>query len=163
MIHAPKAALAFLALASALAPEMPVHAQLAGPRVRAEVAPVAAAQATLFPLEDVRLLPSPFKDVQETDRVYMLRLDPDKLLSGMRLAAGLTPKASTYGGWDSGGSGTVGHYLSGAAQMAQATGDPALRRRVDYIVFRPQPRLLRARALLRALWIMTQKKGGSNH
>ena len=101
---------------------MPVHAQLAGPRVRAEVAPAVAAQATLFPLEDVRLLPGPFKDAQETDRAYMLRLDPDRLLSGMRLAAGLTPKAPTYGGWDSGGSGTVGHYLSGAAQMAQATG-----------------------------------------
>lgn len=32
-----------------------------------------------------------------------------------------------------------------------------------FVVFRPQPRLLHARALSRALWIMTQKKGGSNH
>ena len=30
--------------------------------------------------------------------------------------------------------GTVGHYLSACAQMAQATGDPALRKRVEYIV-----------------------------
>ena len=92
------------------------------------------AQAALFPLEDVRLLPGPFRDAQETDRAYLLRLDPDRLLSGMRLAAGLEPKAPTYGGWDSGGSGTVGHYLSACAQMAQATGDPALKKREEYVV-----------------------------
>jgi DUF1680 family protein len=123
-----------LLVLTALALGAQARAQLAGPRVRAEVAPAVPARATLFPLEDVRLLPGPFQDAQETDRAYLLRLDPDRLLSGMRRAVGLTPKAPTYGGWDSGGSGTVGHYLSGAAQMAQATGDPALRKRVDYIV-----------------------------
>ena len=133
MIHSPKAFLPLLTLA-ALVLGQSARAQLAGPRVRAEVAPAVPARAALFPLEDVRLLPGPFKDAQETDRAYMLRLDPDRLLSGMRRAAGLTPKALTYGGWDSGGSGTVGHYLSGAAQMTQATGDAALKRRVDYIV-----------------------------
>ena len=122
-----------LALAALLA-VAPAHAQLTGPRVRAEVKPAVPARAALFPLEDVRLLPGPFKDAQETDRVYLLRLDPDRLLSGMRLAAGLKPKAPTYGGWDSGGSGTVGHYLSACAQMAQATGDPALKNRVGYVV-----------------------------
>ncbi len=134
MTHkAHKGASLLLAL-SALALGASARAQLAGPRVRAEIAPVVPAQAALFPLEDVRLLPGPFRDAQETDRAYMLRLDPDRLLSGMRRAAGLKPKAPPYGGWDSGGSGTVGHYLSGAAQMAQATGDPALKKRVDYVV-----------------------------
>ena len=130
----PKALLSLLALAAVLILGAPSRAQLAGPRVRAEVKPALPAQAALFPLEDVRLLPGPFKDAQETDRAYLLRLDPDRLLSRMRLAAGLTPKAPTYGGWDSGGSGTVGHYLSAAAQMAQATGDPALQKRVEYVV-----------------------------
>ena len=126
MIYSRKAFLPLLTLAAALALAASARAQLAGPRVRAEVTPSVPARATLFPLEDVRLLPGPFKDAQETDRAYMLRLDPDRLLSGMRLAAGLTPKAPTYGGWDSGGAGTVGHYLSAFSQMAQATGDPAL-------------------------------------
>ncbi len=101
---------------------------------REEIAPVTPMQAALFPLEDVRLLDSPFKEAQETDRAYLLRLDPDRLMSGMRLSAGLTPKAPTYGGWDSGGSGSVGHYLSACSQMAQATGDPAIQKRVEYIV-----------------------------
>ncbi len=134
MTYPLKASLPLLTLAAALALGMPARAQLAGPRVRAEVKPAVPARAALFPLEDVRLLPGPFKDAQETDRAYMLRVDPDRLLSGMRLAAGLKPKAPTYGGWDSGGSGTVGHYLSAISQMAQATGDPALKKRVDYIV-----------------------------
>lgn len=46
----------------------------------------------------------------------------------MRLAAELKSKAPTYGRWDGGGLGTVGHYLSAISQMAQATGDPALQK-----------------------------------
>lgn len=88
----------------------------------------------LFPLEDVRLLDGPFKRAQDTDKAYLLQLNPDSLLAWMRQMAGLKPKASHYEGWDSGGSGMIGHYLSAAAQMAQATGDPELRRRVAYIV-----------------------------
>ena len=101
---------------------------------REKVRPVVPVKAALFPLEDVRLLPSPFQNAQEIDRAYLLRLDPDRLLAGMRTAADLKPKAPTYGGWDSGGSGSIGHYLSAVSQMAQATGDPALHKRVDYIV-----------------------------
>lgn len=101
---------------------------------RERVPSVVAQKAVLFPLEDVRLLPGPFQRAQETDHRYLLKLNPDSLLAGMRQAAGLAPKAEHYGGWDEGGSGTVGHYLSACAQMAQATGDPVLRKRVDYIV-----------------------------
>ena len=71
---------------------------------------------------------------QETDRAYLLRLDSDRLLSWMRKNAGLAPKAPPYAGWDRDGSGTIGHYLSACSQMGEATGDPALRKRVDYIV-----------------------------
>ena len=92
--------------------------------LRGQISPVVPVQATLFPLEDVRLLPSPFLNAQETDHAYLLRLDPDRLLSAMRLSAGLTPKAPTYGGWDSGGAGSVGHYLSAVSQMAQGDGRP---------------------------------------
>ena len=101
---------------------------------REKVAPVVPIQAKLFPLEDVRVLGGPFQAAQETDRAYLLKLDPDRLLADLRKNAGLAPKAAHYGGWDVGGSGTVGHYLSACALMAQSTGDPELKRRVSYIV-----------------------------
>ena len=138
MIHLPKAVLTPLLLACAFAAGTAARAQLAGPldgpRFGEKVAPVVPAQATLFPLADVRLLPGPFKDAQETDRAYLLRLDPDRLLSWTRKNVGLAPKAPPYAGWDRDGSGTIGHYLSACSQMAETTGDPALRKRVDYVV-----------------------------
>jgi len=115
-------------LASAISP---MSAQSPGKEL---VKPVAPLKASLFPLQDVRLLDSPFKDAMETDRAYLLKLDPDRLLAHMRTNAGLKAKAESYGGWDTGGSGTIGHYLSACALMAASTGDPALRKRVDYIV-----------------------------
>lgn len=92
-------------------------------------------KAVLFPLTQVRLLPiGPFYAAQETDRAYLLRLDPDRLLSHLRRIAGLHPKAAPYGGWDTDGAGTIGHYLSACSQMAASTGDSRLQKRVAYIV-----------------------------
>lgn len=91
-------------------------------------------KANLFALEDVKLLDSPFRRAQETDRAYLLSLESDRFLHFMRKNAGLAPKAPPYGGWDDGGAGIIGHYLSACAQMAQATGDAELKRRVNYIV-----------------------------
>ncbi|MBB5353223.1 hypothetical protein HNR46_003478 [Haloferula luteola] len=90
--------------------------------------------ATWLPPEDVRLTPGPFFDAQEMDRAFLHELDPDRLLAGMREAAGLDPKASRYGGWEKRGSGMIGHYLSALAWMSQTTGDDALRARLDAIV-----------------------------
>jgi len=104
------------------------------PQAREKVAPAVAMRAESFPLEDVRLLDGPFKTAQQTDRAYMLQLDPDRLLSHMRSVAGLEPRAIPYGGWDRNGSGMAGHYLSAASFMAQATGDAEMKRRVAYIV-----------------------------
>ncbi len=87
-----------------------------------------------FALRDVRLLDGPFKRAQETDRAYLLRLDPDRFLHHLRKVAGLAPKAPPYGGWDTEGAGMVGHYLTACAQMAEATGDPTLKKRVAYLV-----------------------------
>ncbi|GAA5116495.1 glycoside hydrolase family 127 protein [Luteolibacter yonseiensis] len=89
---------------------------------------------TGIPVDDVRLLDGPFLDAQGRDLDYMLSLDPDRLLSGMRAAAGLKPKGPLYGGWEKNGSGIVGHYLSACAWMSAATGDERIKRRVDYIV-----------------------------
>ncbi|RYD19282.1 MAG: glycosyl hydrolase, partial [Verrucomicrobiaceae bacterium] len=87
-----------------------------------------------IPIADVRLLDSPFLDAQKRDLEYMLSLDPDRLLSGMRAGAGMEPKGKLYGGWEKNGSGIVGHYLSACAWMAAATGDARIKQRMDYIV-----------------------------
>ncbi len=94
--------------------------------------PVPALRA--IPAADVRLLDSPFKEAQRRDLDYLLQLDPDRLLSGMRAASGLKPKAPLYGGWEKNGSGIVGHYLSACAWMHAATGDPRVKAKMDYIV-----------------------------
>jgi len=75
----------------------------------------------------------------EKEVAYLLSLEPDKLLSGFRSTAGLQPKASMYGGWESTEirGHTLGHYLSAISMAYQnATGDVKreLKSRIDYIV-----------------------------
>ena len=91
-------------------------------------------RASAFRLEDVRLLPGVFERAQQVDRRYLLSLEVDRLTVGMLRTAGLPVKGEPYGGWEKGGSGIIGHYLSACGQMERATGDAELRRRVDYIV-----------------------------
>ena len=119
-------ALSVLLLGLALTP--------AGADSREVIPSVVPIKAQLFPLSDVRLLPSIFQAAQDTDKAYLLKLNPDSLLAAMRQTSGLQPKAMHYGGWDMGGSGMIGHYLSAISQMAEATGDPELHRRVSYII-----------------------------
>lgn len=97
------------------------------------MAPVVPIKAALFPPGDVRLSEGPFRQAQEWDREYLLRLEPDRLLVWMRRTAGLTPQEEPYGGWDP-SSGQIGHYLSACAQMTVVTDDSELRRRVDAVV-----------------------------
>jgi DUF1680 family protein len=93
-------------------------------------------EAEEFRLEDVRLLDGPFKHAMQRDAEYLLRLDPDRLLSGFRKEAGLKPKAEMYGGWESMtiAGHSLGHYLSACALMFAATGDARFRERVNYII-----------------------------
>jgi hypothetical protein len=90
----------------------------------------------LFKLSDVRLLESPFKDAEQTDLKYMLQLDPDRLLAPFLREAGLTPKAASYGNWESIGldGHTAGHYLTALAQMYASTGNAECKKRLDYMV-----------------------------
>src|SRR5471032_3477289 len=87
---------------------------------------VAQDQVRSVPLNEVRLLDSPFKQAQERDRQYMLKLEPDRLLAPFRREAGLPKKAEPYGNWESTGldGHTAGHYLSALAFMYASTGDP---------------------------------------
>ena len=95
-----------------------------------------------FDLTDVRLADGPFLQAQRRNATYLLQLEPDRLLHNFRVNAGLKPKASVYGGWESvepwvdirchGHS--LGHYLSACSMMFAATGDVKFKNRVDYIV-----------------------------
>ena len=95
-----------------------------------------------FDLHDVRLGDGPFLDAQRRSAAYLLSLDPDRLLHGFRVNAGLRPKAPVYGGWESDPTWadihcqghSLGHYLSACSLMWAATGDSRFKQRVGYIV-----------------------------
>ncbi|CEJ44747.1 beta-L-arabinofuranosidase domain-containing protein [Xanthomonas citri pv. bilvae] len=88
------------------------------------------------PLAQVRLTPSLFLDALQTNRRYLMRLQPDRLLHNFVLYAGLDPKAPAYGGWeaDTIAGHTLGHYLSALALMHAQTGDTQCRTRTRYLV-----------------------------
>jgi hypothetical protein len=107
-------------------------ARLAIERVILEAAPP-------LPLSAVRLTGGPLKNAQDLNARILLALEPDRMLAGYRLRAGLTPKAAGYGGWDAveGKQLTghlAGHYLSGVSLMFAATGDPRFKERADALV-----------------------------
>ncbi|MBS1002239.1 glycoside hydrolase family 127 protein [Acetobacter persici] len=91
---------------------------------------------TPVPLQDVRLLPSPWLDAVERNRTYLLSLSADRLLHNFRTQAGLPARGAVYGGWenDTIAGHTLGHYLSALALMYAQTGDAECRNRVAYIV-----------------------------
>jgi DUF1680 family protein len=92
-----------------------------------------------LPLSAVRLTGGPLKNAQDLDAKYLLALEPDRMMAGYRLRAGLEPKAKGYGGWDSVEGKQLtghigGHYLSAVSLMWAATGDPRFKERADYLV-----------------------------
>ena len=89
-----------------------------------------------FPLEAIRLRPSQYLTAVESNRAYLLSLEPDRLLHNYRKNAGLEPKAAIYGGWenDTIAGHTLGHYLSALSLLHAQTGDTEAPRRVTYIV-----------------------------
>src|SRR5687767_4181361 len=101
-----------------------------------KVKPVVAIKAIAFPLADVSLTDGPFAAARDADRKYLLKLEPDRLLSQFRSNAGLKPKADKYGGWESEGLAghTLGHYLSASAMEFAVSGNKEYLKRVNYIV-----------------------------
>ena len=93
-------------------------------------------QVSYFPLQDVKLLDSPFLQAQQTDLHYILALNPDRLLAPFLREAGLTPKAPSYTNWENTGlDGHIGgHYLSALSMMYAATGDTAVYNRLNYML-----------------------------
>jgi hypothetical protein len=92
--------------------------------------------ATAFPLESVRLTPSPFLDAVSANLAYLKRIVPDRLLHNFRVHAKLEPKGAVYGGWESDtiAGHTLGHYLTACSLIHAQTGDTEVKKRVDYIV-----------------------------
>jgi len=102
------------------------------------VTPAVSRQVQPFRLQEVRLLESPFSEAMFRDYKYLLSLDPDRLLHTFRLNVGLPSSAKPLGGWEEPTvelrGHTIGHYLSALSLMYASTGDPQLKRRVDYVV-----------------------------
>lgn len=89
-----------------------------------------------FPLQAVRLTDSPFYHAQQTNIEYLLALEPDKLLAPYLREAGIEPKQSAYGNWESSGlDGHIGgHYLSALSLAIAATGEQRLQQRLEHML-----------------------------
>ena len=89
-----------------------------------------------FPISNVRLTASPFKHAEELDIQYLLGINPDRLLAPYLKEAGLQPKADNYTNWENTGlDGHIGgHYVSALSYMYAATGNPEIKRRLDYMI-----------------------------
>jgi len=98
-----------------------------------------------FPLGQVDLLDSPFREALRRDVDYLLRLEPDRLLHNVHDLAGLEAKAPRYGGWESMqiAGHSLGHYLSALSLYhAKRSGDDVnqqirarrVEERIHYIV-----------------------------
>jgi DUF1680 family protein len=126
----------FLGAASlaALALGLPAHPALANDAAWRRLASSAPrVKARPFDLHDVRLRPGIQLTGLETNRKFMMGLDPDRLLHMFRVTAGLPSSAEPLGGWEAPDNELrghfTGHYLSACALMWAQTGDPAVRAR----------------------------------
>ena len=102
-------------------------------------APDGSAGATAaYPLSQVRLLDSPFRDNQLRNTSYLLFVDPDRLLHTFRLNYGLPSSAQPCGGWESPHievrGHNSGHLMSALALTWASTGDRAALDKGRYLV-----------------------------
>ncbi|MEJ2322399.1 MAG: glycoside hydrolase family 127 protein, partial [Gammaproteobacteria bacterium] len=101
------------------------------------LAPCTQAPAVeFFPLQQVRLLESPFSEAQDRDIAYLMSMDVDRLLAPYLDEAGLQTRAPRYGNWESSGLGghVGGHYLSALSLAWAATGRQPVGDRLDYML-----------------------------
>jgi uncharacterized protein len=129
----------FLAIAAVAAMVPLTRAdELADTLSKVKVPPVMPFKVNSFPLQEVRLLDSPFKHAMDMDAQYILSLDVDRLLHNFRVNAGLPSTAKPLGGWEE-PSGElrghfVGHYLSAVAMMYASTGDRRFKEKGDALI-----------------------------
>ncbi|MDQ1096100.1 MULTISPECIES: glycoside hydrolase family 127 protein [Chryseobacterium] len=93
-------------------------------------------KVSYFPLKDVRLSESVFSVTMDTDKKYIMSMDPDRLLAPYLKEAGLPAKAVNYPNWENTGlDGHIGgHYLSALSLLYASTGDPKVKQRLDYMI-----------------------------
>jgi hypothetical protein len=123
----------------ALAAPIGGRAMAEGKTGRGSAAPTPPKMALqAFALGDVRLLDGPVKEAQAANLCYLRRLDLDRILHTFRANAGLDAPGEPLGGWDAPTSDIrghfPGHYLSACARACAATGDEALKAKVDTMV-----------------------------
>ncbi|GAA4834917.1 hypothetical protein GCM10023310_10510 [Paenibacillus vulneris] len=96
-----------------------------------------------FDMEQVDVTDPFYVNAFNKDVEYLLKLDPDRLLSGFRTVAGLPKKAELYNGWEGSWSylrgHTLGHYMTALSQAYKQTkNNPALnaqvKSKIDYII-----------------------------
>ena len=97
-----------------------------------------AGAAAAYPLSQVRLLDSPFRNNQLRNTSYLLFVDPDRLLHAFRLNYGLPSSAQPCGGWESPHievrGHNSGHIMSALALTWASTGDRAALDKGRYLV-----------------------------
>lgn len=115
-----------LTSASLFALTSPALLRAVAPRVRRMVEPVAARHVTLKP--------SPFADAIRANRLYLLSLDPERLLHNFYISAGLPAPKPRYGGWESASIAghTLGHWMSACALIIANSGDPEIGAALDH-------------------------------
>ena len=93
-------------------------------------------RALQFPLDEVKLLDGPFRHAMDLDEKTLLGYEPDRLLAGYYIEAGLKPKAEKYHGWEDEtiAGHSLGHYLSAISMMFRSSGDSSFLERERYIV-----------------------------
>jgi DUF1680 family protein len=91
-----------------------------------------------YPMAQVRLLAGPCKQAADSNRAYMMRIAPDRLLHTFRLNVGLASSAQPLGGWEAPNGElrghTTGHYLSACAQASASAGDAEMKARGDEMI-----------------------------
>ncbi len=93
-----------------------------------------ALYANEFPLQDVKLLDSRFKDAMDLNVEVLLKYDTDRLLAPYFKEAGLQPKGEDFTNWAGLDGHVGGHYISALAIHYAATGDERLKERLDYVL-----------------------------
>lgn len=99
-----------------------------------KITPGSREKVHYFPIQQIKLLDGPLKNIKDKVHNYLLTWNCDSLLHWHRIAAGLQPKAAHYKGWESGSSNILGHYLTAISLMYATTNDKQLLERVNYIV-----------------------------
>jgi DUF1680 family protein len=95
-------------------------------------------RVTPFPMTQVRLLDSRFKEAQDWNQAYIARLPAERLVHNFRLNAGLDSSATSLGGWEE-PKGELrghftGHFLSASALLYASTGDKEAKSKADFMV-----------------------------